>query len=202
MPNWCSNDLYIYGDARKDIADFISGPEGVIDFEKIKPMPEVLKETNHGSEEREALIVCGQNDGAQMLTYPWVVDEGVSTVEQLRKFLLKRNPELEAIGKRLLELKEQTGYTNWYEWSVDHWGTKWNVDGGDRDDQERRVMLTFDTAWSPPTPIVDALSEMSPKTKFSLRYYEGGMGFKGRYAVKGGKVIAEESGSYQGRRGG
>ena len=56
MPNWCSNDLYIYGDARKDIADFISGPEGVIDFEKITPMPEVLKETSHGSEEQEAVF--------------------------------------------------------------------------------------------------------------------------------------------------
>ena len=85
---------------------------------------------------------------------------------------------------------------------MDNWGTKWNTDGGYRDDQGTRIMLTFDTAWSPPIPIVDALSELYPKTKFSLRYYECGMGFKGRYAVKGGKVIAEEHGEYRGRRGG
>ena len=100
-------------------------------------------------------------------------------------------------------MKAETGYTSWYEWCCNSWGTKWNSSEGVRDDQRTRICLTFDTAWSPPMPIVDGLSEMYPKTKFSLRYYEAGMGFKGHYAMKGGGVVAKQyTEGYRGGRGG
>lgn len=54
--------------------------------------------------------------------------------------------------------------TNWYDWNVEHWGTKWNAysqslesqwDGGDCCEVEIR----FDTAWAPPLPVIEALRE-------------------------------------------
>ena len=39
MPNWCSNDLFIYGEARGTAALAISNEFDGIDFEKIIPMP-------------------------------------------------------------------------------------------------------------------------------------------------------------------
>ena len=51
-------------------------------------------------------------------------------------------------------------------------------------------------------PVIEALSEKYPKNKFSLRYYEAGLGYKGRFAVKGGQVLENYQGEYRGRRGG
>lgn len=45
---------------------------------------------------------------------------------------------------------------NWYDWSCEHWGTKWNayeiVDAEDA--------LRFDTAWACPEPVVRRLAEI------------------------------------------
>lgn len=203
MPNWCENDRYIYGARRGEIADAIQGSEGVIDFEKIVPMPAELKETTKGSVSSEAEILLGWSTGSNMLDWAWVKDAGVTTIEELKAYLVKRTPELPAIAEKMRALREQTGYSDWYEWSVANWGTKWNVAGGDHVDRGSRIRLTFSTAWSPPKPIVMALSEKYPTSKFSLRFYECGMGFKGHYAVKGGRVLADAwDNAYRGRRGG
>jgi hypothetical protein len=203
MPNWCENDLYIYGGRRHDIVEAIRGDEAVIDFEKIIPMPDGLKETTKGSRSSEAEVLLGWSTGADMLNWAWVKEAGVTTIEELKAHLVKRNPELPAIAENMKALKEQTGYADWYEWSVNNWGTKWNATEGMCYAQRTRIRLTFWTAWSPPVPIVEALSEKYPTTKFSLRFYECGVGFKGHYAMKGGKVLADVwNDSYRGRRGG
>ena len=83
-----------------------------------------------------------------------------------------------------LELKEQAnlkkyGCKNWYDWCVANWGTKWDVggDGYEAQDIEGGLMLTFDSAWSPPIGAFEKLVEMG----FSIRamYYEPGMAFAG-----------------------
>ena len=49
----------------------------------------------------------------------------------------------------------------WYEWRIKHWGTKWDavhiVPSMAGDDVLR---LQFDTAWSPPLPVYDALLDL------------------------------------------
>lgn len=47
------------------------------------------------------------------------------------------------------------GYSaNWYDWSVSHWGTKWNAyDVVEVSDEQ----ITFDTAWAHPAPVIEAL---------------------------------------------
>lgn len=207
MPNWCSNDLYIYGKGRQEIVEAIAGVscEGkpfLIDFEKIIPTPEIMKDTNKGSQELNARILLGWDDGSTMLGWDWVQQAGIKDVEDLKAYLLKKDPWLATLAKNMKRAQEETGFSNWYDWRVENWGTKWNADGGTREEQRTRILLTFSTAWSPPTPIVKALSEKYPKNKFSLRYYECGMGYKGHLAMKGGKVVAEEYGDYRGRRGG
>ena len=52
------------------------------------------------------------------------------------------------------------GHTNWYDWSVANWGTKWDVPQGDivldRID-DHTMDFTLQTAWSPPIPVFDYL---------------------------------------------
>lgn len=87
--------------------------------------------------------------------------------------------------QRKLELQEQAnikkyGYKNWYDWCVANWGTKWDVggDGYEAQDIEGGLMLTFDSAWSPPC---DAYARLIEEFGFEIRamYYEPGMAFAG-----------------------
>ena len=71
------------------------------------------------------------------------------------------------------------GYANWYDWCVANWGTKWDIgaDGMEADDIPGGLMLTFESAWSPPCDAYAKLMDMG----FSIRamYYEPGMAFAG-----------------------
>ena len=70
-------------------------------------------------------------------------------------------------------------YKNWYDFCVAEWGTKWDIggDGSEAQDIEGGLMLSFDSAWSPPINAYERLLEMG----FRIRamYYESGMAFAG-----------------------
>jgi len=69
---------------------------------------------------------------------------------------------------------------DWYSWRVQNWGTKWDgYDGRFNDDQ---TTFTFDTAWSPPLPVIKKLAEITGQT-FILGYIEYGMFFCGKYTA-------------------
>ena len=74
------------------------------------------------------------------------------------------------------------GYGNWYDFAVNEWGTKWDVDPYEKieyDDQHdgNGITFGFDSAWSPPTGVYEALVEQG----FSVKayYWESGMCFAG-----------------------
>ena len=55
--------------------------------------------------------------------------------------------------------------SRWYDWNCEHWGTKWNSFDGHMEFDElygEELKYTFDTAWSPPAPILMALKEKFP----------------------------------------
>lgn len=70
---------------------------------------------------------------------------------------------------------------DWYGWRNENWGTKWDATNGDMfdDSKEGFVSYIFDTAWSPPEPIYNALKEKYPEVRISWFYDEPGMGFSG-----------------------
>jgi hypothetical protein len=70
---------------------------------------------------------------------------------------------------------------NWWDWRVQHWGTKWEIDTDGRRTHrfENHLTVSFDTAWSPPLGIFEALVEQG--FSVSAMYYEGGMSFCGAW---------------------
>lgn len=94
-----------------------------------------------------------------------------------------------------------------YEWCVNNWGTKWGIYRTELleenlSDTKGKLVYNCNSAWSPPTPVIMAMSNKFPALRFTLKYYERGCGFKGTFIVKGGKVLREDSSNYRGRRGG
>lgn len=78
------------------------------------------------------------------------------------------------------ELIEKYGEPDWYQFCVNNWGTKWDVSPCcPAQLKENEACLYFDTAWSPPTGLYDKLVEEGYNV--DALYFEGGMGFYGRY---------------------
>jgi hypothetical protein len=67
---------------------------------------------------------------------------------------------------------------NWYDWSINNWGTKWDVSPYDWDRQdETSINMNFDSAWAPPTALYEYL--VSEGWDIRAYYQEEGMGFIG-----------------------
>ena len=63
----------------------------------------------------------------------------------------------------------------WYDWRVNHWGTKWDAyDLTVEDEDEDQLEFKFNTAWSPPEPICAAIREDYPDLSVSWFYDEPG----------------------------
>ena len=86
------------------------------------------------------------------------------------------------------------GYNNGgYSWCVENWGTKWPLyDFSPIDRTSTGIQVGFQTAWEPPLPIINKMSEEFPELLFTLTYIEEGVGFSGVYEAQAGEVIRDE----------
>ena len=82
---------------------------------------------------------------------------------------------------------EKYGHADWYSWSVDNWGTKWNCDAQDwmkienPNADQASVTFWFDSAWSPPTALYEFI-ESSSEFILKASYLEEGMSFVGQFS--------------------
>lgn len=79
------------------------------------------------------------------------------------------------------EYIKKYGYSDWYGFCVNEWGTKWDVGGNDYGSptitDTGKMIAGFDSAWSPPITAIEKLTMMGFRAK--LYYYEPGMCFAG-----------------------
>ena len=71
---------------------------------------------------------------------------------------------------------------DWWNWRNTNWGTKWNLVPADKDgdvwdyfietDNKGFLQLRFDTAWSPPDGIYDAIGDKYPDLDVNWFYRE------------------------------
>jgi hypothetical protein len=66
----------------------------------------------------------------------------------------------------------------------------------------QEAFLEFDTAWSPPIPVIEKLASMFPDHDFLLAYYECGIGFCGQARWSAGREEFHHQDVYSGPRGG
>ncbi|HMB03568.1 MAG TPA: hypothetical protein VKP69_07490, partial [Isosphaeraceae bacterium] len=125
---------------------------------------------------------------------------------------LKLDDALAAWARESLEHPEMAqrerpkdGYSSGgYEWCIANWGTQWTACGIEKEgpttgyDGTVEVVFHFDTAWSPPKPVIKNAAERYPALTFDLRYFECGCCFRGVFRCKGGEVEEDASGEYFG----
>ena len=104
---------------------------------------------------------------------------------QLREFVEKSTINIEENNEFSFEGTLPRGdRKDWYEWSLENWGTKWDaceahVDHNDID----YFAVTFDTAWGPPINWLKNIIKDFPDLQFALEYEEPGMAFGGKLSA-------------------
>jgi len=81
-------------------------------------------------------------------------------------------PKDEVARRRLIV---EYGADNWYDWSINCWGTKWNSCDCEVEDEGDVLRYIFNTAWGPPEGVILKLRELYPDVSISAFYDEPGM---------------------------
>jgi hypothetical protein len=94
--------------------------------------------------------------------------ELVDTVRKIRGYKLRGEHKmskenlreaLETFFKGYFNV-QRYGWKDWYDWSIDNWGTKWNASEGMVDDENQ--VIEFETAWSMPEGIIKEICKYTP----------------------------------------
>jgi len=197
MPNYVTTVCTVTGPAHAVEAfraQHISG-ENKLDFNAIVPMPECIKGTESGTlASLGRLALYGAVKAPRLPVYfarleppareqltRECTQRGIPVSrESLLTWVREHRPEALVQGERTQKAFDETGYADWYDWSIAHWGTKWNAtltkeelcaSGGYR--------FKFETAWAFPEPIFRKLEEMYPDLVFSCASFDEGWCFAG-----------------------
>ena len=111
-----------------------------------------------------------------------IVNEEKDT-QGLLQFMYPMPQELKdttADGSDNKEMIKKYGYSDWYGWATDNWGTKWDINefyGVDRNGDT--ISFSFQSAWSPPTGAYENFISENSECSLKSYYYEGGCDFMG-----------------------
>ena len=189
IPNWTTNKII----CKKELGDKLltKTDDGYsLDFNKLIPMPKDLN-IESGSKGEKGLIflyltsldlsknvdirkayksLSHFNKEIHNDPYFKEIDSNLSKYKKDEEF--KESIEL---GKKYLDNYIKYGYCNWYDWAIDNWGTKWNVEDNcdvEFDNEKQEYTITFDTAWSCPSGILKEFSKMCDDGELDWSYYD------------------------------
>jgi hypothetical protein len=149
MPNWETNNTIIIG-APENIRRFVA----------------------------EAFVHPGQ-------PYPGSTEDiNTKSIPLLSFELIVPSPPNKEVGG--CDGEHEDGVVCWYQWNLENWGTKWSSTEhtyfnlrwfekyGESREVYGRVDLVFETAWSAPTPIFEAIEKRWDVTVHCVTQDEGG----------------------------
>jgi hypothetical protein len=169
MPNWCENEVRISGSKEdiEKIAELFDCNNNNFSFQRFMPCPEELRKIHNGhTRDKDGKSythwLCESVNDDENPTYTYLTDADVQA------------------------LVDKYGSSNWYDWSIRNWGTKWeahlcgnvNVFHDEAHDWSS-IECNFDTAWGPPEGIYNALVSQFPDVDVDWFYKEPGMRFAG-----------------------
>ena len=195
MPNHVTNILTITGPEelvakiKSEISgSYDDGEQMYIDFNKIIPRPDSLNITSGRSTSNGIAILkyrAGDPTAINgIMGYQWATE--FATPEDLINYMLEKgSANLEEAQKALDNIRDY-GHQDWYSWSTSNWGTKWNAYSQNSDEGSNEI--SFETAWSTPYPVIEALSRKYPEAVISMRYADEDFGHNlGKFSLLNGE---------------
>lgn len=187
MPNHCTNVIKMKNITNKPYfteGEYNNGEKfKYLDFEKIIPMPEELKDaTSPGFEDVALYYILNKLAYTDAYVPPGLRLAYQDMLKRLDELLRYKKDKLlyltdgvnnDCVKAGLINLKNivNHGYNSWYDWSCHFWGTKWNSYDFSIIDNDT---VKFDTAWSSPDPIFMEISRLNPYDLLSVDYVTEG----------------------------
>lgn len=199
MPNHVTNIIKLSGDDKRiaQMLDEVKSDDlgiGTLDFNKVIPMPESLNIQSGSMTEKglkaykgfmEVYTLCGTRNMDKLLEIPKEVEEA------FLKIRTDISPEEFELGRKAFQNEQKYGATDWYHWCINNWGTKWNsygYDGYDSSNAPETHTLSFNTAWSAPHKVLEALTQKYPDIEFTHEWADEDFGQNcGRAIYLGGE---------------
>jgi len=136
MPNWTYNRLRVRGDDSKKIKEIKNLFEGENPFNSL--IPEPTWATVPLTKEYAKAYAFSDPRG------------------EIGELPVQPDPNKEFDCSKFASTGRQDD--RWYDWRCTNWGTKWGAcEVKVTEEDEDFLEITFNTAWSPPEPIVEAL---------------------------------------------
>lgn len=174
MPNNVTNIITFSGDYGPLLENIRNG-ENLIDFNKIKPMPEEIRYVSTFNP-----IFTGTDDEYHKYMNHWT--RGMNRND---RFHTQHKITQEMYDDYILNF----GFANWYDWSLHNWGTKWNAYSQSL--VERGIK--FDTAWSAPVDLIRDLSKMYPEVTVYHKFADEDMGYNvGNLSYESGDIVYDQ----------
>jgi hypothetical protein len=199
MPNHVTNILTITGPEelvamiKSEISGVYEddGTTRLIDFNKIIPCPPSLNITSGTTTDNAiAILKWRQGDTSEIdriLSHPWA--SKYKDAEDLIEDMIKNGRANMEEGQMALDNVRDYGYQDWHKWNSANWGTKWNAYS---QEAKEDGAIKFETAWSTPYPVIEALSRKYPEAVISMRYADEDFGHNvGEYTFQAGDIVEE-----------
>ena len=190
MPNHIYNTIKFKKEDKEKFEKFIE--EEDFDFNKLIPMPKEFEKMGGDRGEKKEILKEWEEFTKEVKITSLNVDE---YIEKFRNEVRKNPEEYPESAKSVnLETTEREwegifvpdfqyqmyriagkvkyGFSSWYYWCIENWGTKWNAYETDFDEE----YLYFQTAWDTPLPIFEKIAELNPDTWFQVKYYDEATG--------------------------
>lgn len=170
MSNHVENDLYIYGPPAdvQTLLEFVgmTRETPTFDFNVLIPYPERFVAMDKEHDEISQILNAKSDCDMAAIFAEW---------EQAQQ----------AYQDKWGTVRDGFNSGGW-EWRCENWGTKWNAYKVERRDYQIdisgkvRIILTFKTAWQPPSfRIFELLQQKFPAVSLTLEFYECGGCFCG-----------------------
>lgn len=203
MPNWVTNNLNI---AEKDLEKFKKlalDKNGNIDFNILIPRPKDLditagsyewcidkygfgkeKETKQNTLLKPVLDkLYNENLSQDEFVKLAYTNEVFKIAKEV--YYLEKKSYLDNILRGYYNLRKYS-YANWYDWSCNKWGTKWNAS----ETYSSNNRFTFDTAWNTP---IEWLLELSKHIDFKGSFADEDLGSNlGIFETENGKLLGAD----------
>ena len=156
MPNWCHNRVEIYSDNPEDLKQVKSI------FESERPLHQIIPEPDWP-------------------TIPLAEEHSTkygNKVGEIGELPVPPDPD----DKWNTTYFKSTGRADerWYEWRIENWGIKWDIDEVNTDDDyDNQLIYSFETPWGPPEYICSALREKFEDASITWFFDEPGMELAG-----------------------
>lgn len=197
MPNWCSNTIILKGNAKDlkrfnnqfkaPVEKYYGGATSIVSKDDM-----ILSEIGKDWIEYRVWEIINSNGKQIKVNY-------VDRIDNRARYSFSN----------FVNMTKEDFLNGWYEWSIEHWGTKWDCCSEDMSvtglneaeeaiaqnmpDKELYLTYCFDTVWSPCCPVVAEMARQYPELEIKHYYLEEGCLIAGMDEYKNGSLVSSKA---------